>query len=303
MPSLIFNLRKWYKMLTGKSILHVQQNIGLHFTKNNVTGYYNDLREKVTKYKDIIDTNELPIVYTDKGEPIYFPVAIFQYGLGAYDLYIETNDSRYLLKFKQCADWALDNQEATGAWNNFYYIYPNNPYGAMCQGEGISLLVRAYLEFKDDRYFSSCEKALKFMLLSNSDGGTAIYQKEDIYLLEYTHLPVVLNGWIFSIFGIWDYVKVSNDEYYKTILNKTLSTLKSKLSNFDNGYWSMYDLSKNIASPFYHNLHIAQMQALFQLTGEAIFDEYAGRWRQQQQNIYFKGKAFVKKSIQKLFAK
>jgi heparosan-N-sulfate-glucuronate 5-epimerase len=31
---------------------------------------------------------EVPMTIVDTGEQIYFPIAVFQYGLGAYDLYL-----------------------------------------------------------------------------------------------------------------------------------------------------------------------------------------------------------------------
>lgn len=31
--------KKWYKMLTGKSILHVEQNVGKIYNKTEIMGY------------------------------------------------------------------------------------------------------------------------------------------------------------------------------------------------------------------------------------------------------------------------
>lgn len=266
-----------------------------------VKGYYNNLTQKVTFLPQILHTDDLPTLHTEKGEDVYFPVAIFQYGLGAYDLYLETKDSVYYNKFAQCCKWALDNQQENGAWNNFFYIYPTSPYGSMAQGEGASLLLRAYIESKQEIYKKAAEKALAFMLIPISDGGTSLYTNEGIELHEYTHLPLVLNGFIFSWWGLYDYTLIDpTNVKFKKSLQSSLNVLKSLLPKFDNGYWSKYDLAGKIASPFYHNLHIAQMEAMYTLTGDKIFKEYADKWLKEQNNKLYYTRAFLTKAIQKI---
>ena len=83
-------------------------------------------------------------------------------------------------------------------------------------------------------------------------------------------------------------------------MDDSLNTIIRALPKFNNSYWSMYDNSGKIASPFYHNLHIAQMQAMYELTGIEIFDQYANRWKRQQSNIINKSLAFIIKAIQKI---
>lgn len=296
----IYNIKKWQKMLSGKSVLHVNQSIGEHFCKSEIKGYYNNLKEKVTYCPQFVDSEEMPVLHTESGITFHFPVMIFQYAFGVLDLYYETNDEKYLRKFRQCADWAIDHQKADGAWDNFSYIYPDYPYGAMAQGEGISLLIRAYVNFNDAQYLESAHKAITFMLKDVKEGGCTLYEKNDIILLEYQHLPIVLNGWIFSWWGIYDYFLVTNNLEIKAIMDGSLDTLVRYLPQFSNGYWSMYDINGKITSPFYHNLHIAQMKAMYALTQIPEFDIYAKKWEKEQSNALFKSIAFIKKSFQKI---
>ena len=37
-----YNMKRWLLMLQGKSLFHVNQEIGKCFTKTGLTGYYND---------------------------------------------------------------------------------------------------------------------------------------------------------------------------------------------------------------------------------------------------------------------
>ena len=299
----IYNIKKWYKMLSGKSVLHVNQDIGKHFSKCQVKGYYNNMKEKVLFAKHLVESPDLPLLNTESGGTFYFPVAIFQFAFGLLDLYYETNEEKYIAKFRQCADWALNCQLENGAWDNFSYIYKEYPFGSMAQGEGASLMVRAYVQYKDSKYLEAAKKAISFMLKDVKEGGCTRYENNNIVLLEYQHLPVVLNGWIFSWWGLYDYFLVTKDSEIKKIMDQCLQTLVKYLPCFSNGFWSMYDTNGKIASPFYHNLHIAQMQAMYALTKIQDFDFYAKKWENEQSNYLFKMIAFAKKSYQKIIEK
>ena len=292
----LYKIKKWYKMLAGKSISHVNQGVGTCFSKNEVAGYYNDLTEKVTRDDpDIL----VPKYHVDTGEEIYFSIGIFQYGLAAYDLYLKSGEKCYKEKLLACADWAVDNQQDDGSWVTFAYENPEHPYSAMAQGEGISMLLRAHIVSGDERYMTAAQKAKDFMLKPITEGGTTDYH-DGLIFYEYTHLPVVLNGWIFSIFGVFDLYLATQDSKYKDIFDLTVSTLERNLPAFDNGYWSMYDLGNQITSPFYHRLHIALLQVLFLITNKPIFFEYASRWDSYEKSRKNKLHAFFKKATQKI---
>jgi len=296
----INNIKKWYLMLSGKSILHVNQSLGLHFKKNSIEGYYNNMTEKVLLAPEFVESSDMPYLKTEKDGIFYFPVGIFQYAFGLLDLYYETKELKYVNKFKQCAEWAVEHQLETGAWDNFSYFYRNNPYGAMAQGEGASLLIRAYTIFKVDKYKSAAKNAIDFMLLDTKKCGCTSYENGMTTLLEYPHRKAVMNGWIFAWWGLYDYVLLTNDDSYRKVMESSCQSLIKMLPYFKNRYWSIYDLEGRISSPFYHNLHIAQMQAMYLLTGEDIFNEHANCWLKQQKNPLCKGLAFIKKAFQKI---
>lgn len=298
----IYNVKKWYRMLTGKSVMHVNQNLGRIFSTSETKGYYNNLTEKVLMLPELLESDRLPVYAMPSGKNVTFPVDIFQYGLGAYDLYLLIGDKRYLEKFKQCCQWTVDHQESSGAWCNFFFKYPDNPYGAMAQGEAASLLIRAYKEFGDETFLKAAESAIDFMLLPLDKGGTTIYtHKGEVFLCEYTHLPVVLNGWIFAYWGLYDYVLITEDDKeYSEALSRTENTLADNLSRFSQRHWSLYDLNKKMTSPFYHRLHIAQMQAMYRLTGRDIYRQYAEKWEDDLNNPLWKTTAFIHKVWQKI---
>ncbi len=296
-----YNLKKWFKMLTGKSTLHVNQGLGTIFSTKEIKGYYNDLTEKVLMDQEHIhDIEYLPVYEVESGEKVYFPIAIFQYGLACYDCYLNTGEEIYLKKFITCANWAEQNQNLNGSYNTFHFKYPNDPYSAMSQGEATSLLLRAFIETGEQKYKNSAKSAIDFMLLSLQEGGVTDYSNGGVCMLEYTNQPPVMNGWIFSLFGLYDAMLGFEDPKYSELFAKSIATLKESLSLYDNGYWTMYDNEKRIASPFYHNLHIAQMQALYMITGDEAFNSCGKKWGKYQKNPLNKARAFIKKALQKI---
>lgn len=295
----IYNIKKWIKMVTGYSVMHVNQNLGKKIKVRKIYGYYNNLTDKVLKDKNILNEVVLPLNETEDGKVVYFPIQIFQYGLGAYDLYLETNKSLYLEKFKLCVEWAMKNQLINGAWDNFSFVYEDAPYSAMCQGEGCSLLARAYSHYGEKKYYDAALRAIDFMLIPVTCGGTLIKDSENLIFLEYTNQDVVLNGWIFSLFGLYDAYLLSPD-IYKGVFDKSIDSLVNKINEFDNGFWSLYDLSGRITSPFYHNLHIAQLEALYLITENKEFMRISKKWKSYNKNKIYKIKAYLIKVIQKI---
>lgn len=59
------------------------------------------------------------------------------------------------------------------------------------------------------------------------------------------------------------------------LLGVVLASLLARLPMYDAQFWSFYDTSGALASPFYHRLHIAQLEAL-----ELSYPEHAGRFRE-----------------------
>ncbi|MDD3158974.1 D-glucuronyl C5-epimerase family protein [Anaeromusa sp.] len=296
-------ITKWLRMLQGKSILHVRQEAGKAYSLSEIKGYYNDLTKKVTSPSVLLDETGLVYNLTNDGMKVYFAIAIFQYGLGAYDLFLLTQDKKYKNAFMRTVEWAMEHQEENGAWDAFSVVGYSRPYSSMAQGEGASLLVRAYQEIGDEEYLKAAKKAVDFMCLSVEDGGCAQYGNGKVWFKEYADKPVVLNGWIFSIWGLYDCLQATQEERYRLILLNAINTLAEELEKFDCHYWSKYDVGSTIASPFYHFLHIAQLKVMHELFGCMIFLAYANKWEKMQRSRLNCGRAVIRKAWQKIHEK
>lgn len=297
-------VKRWIGILTGNSLVAVDQGIGKHFDKNRISGYYNDLTGKVND-KALLDEVGVPINIIEGNQKVYFPISIFQYALGLWDLYLDSNSIEYRNNFMMISEWILLNQFEDGSWNCFEPIgYKEFTVSSMGQGEAISVMARAYTLTKDKKWIYAMEKAVKFMLKEVKDGGTLLINDNSYVLEEYPSIKgekrSVLNGWIFSIFGLYDYLLLNNDEYIKDIFEKSVQTLIYHINDYDNGYWSLYDMTGRISSPAYHKLHIALLLAMYKLTDEIKFKEVAIKWEKYGDKKVNRYRAILKKALQKL---
>ena len=297
-PGKIEILKRWINMINGKSVFHMRQCEGKFYRKGEIAGYYSDLRHKVTG--TLVDKNGVPYNVTSNGDNVYFPITIFQYGLGAYDMYLETRDNKYIEKFMNVVRWSLENQNADGSWRAFHWLMPDKPFSSMAQSEGVSLLCRAYTLCGDEQYIQSAKKAINFMLLPIENGGTAYYKGSYITFEESAKVLTVLNGMIFSIWGLYEICILTDDEKLKATLDISVKTVANLLARYDRGYWSNYDLNGHIASPFYHDLHIEQLKVMYKLFGIAEFKDFCEKWKKYQSSAVKPKMAFAVKAIQKL---
>ena len=297
-------IRRWIGILFKGSQVAIVQDIGKYYKKDDIAGYYNDLTGKVNKHT-LLDSEGIVINMIEKNKMVYFPISIFQYALGLWDLYIYNNTEILKMQFLKQCEWIISNQRSDGAWNCFNPIgYKQYSVSSMGQGQAISVLIRAYKMTSEIRWLESAKKAINFMMMPVDSGGTLLIEGINYYFEEYPDRigskKTVLNGWIFTLFGIYDYLKVENDLYIEGIYNKSIETLERSLKDYDIGYWSYYDKNGRIASPAYHNLHIALLYVLFDLSNKDIFKETADKWQKYNEKTFNRMHAITKKIIQKL---
>jgi heparosan-N-sulfate-glucuronate 5-epimerase len=224
----------------------------------------------------------------------YNPIAIAQYGLGNYNLFSRTRDMERRRKWLAVADWLVTHLEQNRAgfwvWNHHfdweYRTRLKSPwYSGLAQGQGISLLVRAHRETGDIKYLDAAHRAFT-TFLEDVDRGGVVYQDKEghSWFEEYLVSPPthILNGFIWASWGVYDYFLATGDPRAKDLFERAVRTLAANLHYYDVGFWSLYEQSgtwlKMLASPFYHRLHIVQLEVLYRLSGKEIFNRYAAQW-------------------------
>lgn len=298
-------LHHWYTMAAGRSYWHLPQGEGTQFVPGTLAGYFNDLTGK-TNWSGPVDPHGIPLVQVN-GHNQYFPVTIFQKALGHWDKWLRSNrnDANQFHAFEETARWALRTRDERGGWREPWTHPPSTSlYSAMSLGEGVSILCRAYIITQKPEYLATALSAAQLMLSSVHVGGTARYQQDGIILEEYPlqYRRTVLNGWIFALYGLYDLDLVMDDPQIESALRKTVSTLVASLPVFDAGYWSLYDSTGTLASPFYHRLHVAQLRSLQKTFPEQshVFRRTADRFEMQSAKRHHRVRAIVTKGYQKL---
>lgn len=256
---------------------YVPQLMGRNFQPGEPGGYYNDFSQKALQHRDDIGG----LIATAN------PVDIAQSCLGFHEIWLATTQRQHLERSIQLADWLVAHQK-DGRWEfRFSWFYGLRPpwISAMAQGEGISALLRVHRATGDERYVASARAALEPFRREIEQGGVRItLRKGEVFFEEYPCDPPshVLNGFVFALWGLYDYALYLKDPEAEELFQAGVLTLASWLPDYDLGYWSTYDLFpfriRFVAHPFYHQLHIVQLEALFLLTGRATFRETAQRW-------------------------
>ena len=247
----------------------------------------------------------------------YNPIAISQWGLGNYNLWKDTDSDQRYNNFIKVADWLVDNlnQNSNGLYvwtHEFDWVYKQKLekpwYSGLAQGQGLSVLTRAYYETKNKEYLDASKKVYDSFLVNVENGGvTDIDANKNLWIEEYivnqpTH---ILNGFIWGLRGIYDYWLLTGDKDIKYRFDKYVKTIKLNIYKYDIGYWSLYELSnlkiKMRSSIFYHRLHIVQLKILYNMTNIEIFDKVSTKWNNymtSKKNIY---KATFMKILFKIF--
>ena len=228
-------------------------------------------------------------------EAVYNQIFIIQYGLISHDLIqsgIEVEINKKQLE--KCINWMEANEEECGnciVWRNHYsderYGLKPGWVSGMYQGQAMSLYMRyGQMIGEDAKYTEKARRIYKFFQIKYEDGGVRRMDSQNhLWFEEYpsSSASFVLNGFIYTLFGIYDLWRVTNDTEVKATIDQCLETLRHSLHKYDSGYWSVYDqLKKELATKYYHkNIHIPLMEILYGLTQDVIFLQYKERWEKQ----------------------
>jgi hypothetical protein len=274
---------------------HVREPTGKHIERGALGGYPIDMREKAGPYRGP-SQDGFPLRDQNREGLQLLPVTVTQMALGHYDCWLEDQSEERVDIIRRCADWLAEHHgPCPGKMDGWAYGFDHGrlsikaPFiSAMGQGEGISTLVRAHKIIGDDRYLETAKTALQPFFHPVDQGGVTAYLPEGgVYFEEYPCHPFshILNGHVFALWGVHDYGIYLQDSKALELAKAGAETLATLLPRYDVGYWSRYGLfphpRPNLASPFYHELHIAQLRALHILYESDVFAEYADRWEKQ----------------------
>ena len=213
----------------------------------NLGSYYIDMRPALIHYttnniyNGVIDPNGVPMCRNNK-ELYYSTVNIAQYGFMLHAEWLENRDQKTLQILKHCL-LVLNNLKTTknntSVWYNYvfdekYKIDPPWP-SAMAQGEIISFYLRMYQALNDENLLNTAIQAYEFLKFEYNNGGVRRFDEYgDLWFEEYpTPKPTfVLNGYIYTLFGLYDLYRVTGNTEVKKDIDKCIITLKKNIHKF-----------------------------------------------------------------------
>jgi hypothetical protein len=246
----------------------------------------------------------------------YNPIAIAQWGLGNFNLLRRGGQGDHMQNLLKASDWLCDrleqNRQGIWVWNHYfdweYRDLLRSPwYSGLAQGQGISLLLRAYRETGIPKYMEAAERAFGSFLKSTKEGGVCFTDdRGNMWIEEYIVSPPthILNGFIWALWGVYDYFLQTREAPAQRIFGAGVETLLHNLPRYDLGFWSLYEQSGTllpmVASPFYHRLHIVQLKIMSMLTKHELFEQFAVRWQGFANNRVNRARALGYKAAFKL---
>lgn len=280
------------------------QPIGTHLEAG---GYHIDMRVKARR-------SDWPGAWPwAPGEQSW--IAVAQLGLGAHERWIAGEGEEWLATACGVGDMLCDNQVAggtrEGGWEHGFDL-PHTyelraPWvSAMAQGEGASLLVRLHAATGDERYAHAARRALRLLGLPAEEGGTSSLLHGRPFPQEYPTSPpsFVLNGGMFAMWGLYDVALALDDARARRAFDDAVETLALNLHRWDNGWWSLYDLYPhrfaNPASFAYHELHIAQLEAMHRIAPRDQLAGTAERFIRYERSHVRRTRAFATKAAFRL---
>jgi hypothetical protein len=244
--------------------------------------------------------DETGVLYCNRSKrfpPAYHPTPIAQYALARWNVYLATGDEKDRQAFMTQAYWLAAHESRfagdTGGWPIPFaspdYHTPESYLSALTQGNGISVLVRAYQLTHEEAFLEVARRAVRTYELDIQDGGISTAVGETgVFFEEVAAYPAshILNGYIFALFGLYDYVALTGDAHIAALIGRSLATLYTLIDQFDTGYWSRYDLLRTDPAPrFYHDQHSVLLEALARYSNCEHCVELAARWRGYQHSL------------------
>jgi hypothetical protein len=238
------------------------------------------------------DENGVPM-FIYKGKAYYHPVRTANFILHYLDSYHLTGNAEYLRRAEIFASKLIEiGTHANGA---IYFPYDFDIpihgvqneiliapwYSGMAQGQALSAFVRLYNITLDGVYLNAAD--LTFYSFKNVgrefQPWTVFLDSQGYYWIEeypWQEPTQVLNGFIFGIYGLYDYYLLKGDNESHQLIQASLTTILEYISSYRNpGGISFYCLRHKHLDPLYHTIHIDQLRMLHHITGESDFADMA----------------------------
>jgi hypothetical protein len=216
------------------------------------------------------DENNVPLVHYSFGI-FRNPVTTCHTAFGYYRYYQETKLESDKQSFLNNIEWLCNSCD-----KDYYlrYTFPGDHVpgqiiqtgwvSAMAQGEALEAMCIAYNLTGNKKYLDTATGLFRSLYINTDDTWTFMIDQKGYYWLEeypnedFCH---VLNGFMFGLWGLWDYYVITGDEFALNLFQAGIKTILDNISfwNVEGQNMSMY-CRHQIAGDAYHSIHITELQ-------------------------------------------
>lgn len=229
------------------------------------------------------------------GQLVYHPVQMANWGLALLDNYHTTGSAAYLRLAENHANRLI--QQAVTIDGVYYYPYTfdfklhgsTEPidqltapwYSGMAEGRVIQLFVRLYKETGDEKYLDAANKTFPSFLKPRGTQQPWTVELDPLnfyWIEEYPHAvpSQVLNGFIYSLYGVYEYYMLTKDPIVLKVVQAALTTLREYAAQYRvPGDISYYCLAHRSQILVYHQRHIRLVRDLYRMTSDSYFKSLA----------------------------
>ena len=231
------------------------------------------------------------IMFHFEGNYYYHPVQLAQRTILFIDGYTITDNPTYIeraeLQANKLVEIAINYKDAIYFPYTFNFPLHGNKnetmyapwYSGMAQGQSLSAFLRLYTFTGKPEYMEIANNifnSFKYFRGEIDQWFSTIDGAEYLWFEEYPVEPIqthALNGFIFAIYGLYEYYMQTRSNECKQLLFGGLTTVKKYVEQYRNeGELSYYCLAHKVQSESYHRVHIDQMEMLYKMTGDEYFE-------------------------------
>jgi hypothetical protein len=261
---------------------------------------------------DPLDDAGVPLQQVSGQGLLYMPSRIAGYALAQWNLARRTGGADPMRRFLAAAEW-FARQPQGRFMHEFQLEGMKTPWpSCLAQGEGLSVLARAYMATGERRFVTQARAALDLLEEPVSAGGVASALPDGSYFVEEypggRHIHV-LNGALFAAVGLDDLARLPGDgePRARVILDQLLTSLERNLDLWSTGDWSVYSVersrfgARNACTLHYQLVHVVLLEHLFRASPErVIFARVLERWGRAPERATSRVRALAMKSFYRL---
>lgn len=206
-------------------------------------------------------------------------------GLVYYNELIKNN----LLEGKLLIDLALALKEKATLSENRMTFYFNEAYdrfdvngsysSGIVQGKAASFFLRCYRHTKEEKFKLWAKNCLLSAWIPLDEGGVLRKLSNNQFWIEEYPSPrpsMVLNGFLFYIIALAEYLTIEDDDVIKNQFELSLQSVLTWMPNYKLGHGLLYSMYRwSLCNVHYTGIMKFQFEHLYMLTGIVIFKEYA----------------------------